>query len=174
MKERLRFAACTALALATAPAGAEPATLSEHLAPLAPLVGSCWEGRFAERDLVDIRCVLPMLDGRHVRDIHAVIGTGYAGETIYSWDARAGRIVFTYYNVLGDSIEGVLTPTESGWSAESVHRGADGAQRRLRAEIAIEGDRVVQQSFEGARPTARIEFERRPADAYPELLGYTR
>ncbi|MCA1749659.1 MAG: hypothetical protein LC634_09060, partial [Sphingomonadales bacterium] len=123
------------------------------------------------RELTDIRCLEPMLDGAHVRDVHGVVGTGYRGETIYSWDAAAARVSFTYYNILGEAMSGFLTPVEGGFVGHGNRRLEDGTEHALRVEVQFTGDGFVQRGFEDGRLTALIAFERRSPDAFPELYG---
>lgn len=155
-----------ALLLASAQAAPAPA---DPLSPLAMLVGSCWHGRFAEGDLTDLRCVEPMLGGAHIRDRHSVVGTGYAGETIYSWDADRGQIGFAYHNSLGGVARGWIEISDDGFAGSGVYRGPNGETQNTAFTLHIEGDRMVQRSYEDGRETARIDFVRRPAGAFPKL-----
>lgn len=93
------------LALLPAPS---PATLASQageapqkggpLQAFAFLAGSCWEGRFPNKETTDEHCFEWLHDGAFLRDRHVVRGdaTPYSGETTYAWDAQAGRIVYWY------------------------------------------------------------------------------
>jgi uncharacterized protein YndB with AHSA1/START domain len=78
------------------------------LKPLGFLVGHCWRGEF-KPGTADTHCFERAYDGRHIRDRHQVTG-GYAGETIYSWDGKAGLVTYTYWNSLGGVSRGTMKP----------------------------------------------------------------
>jgi hypothetical protein len=86
------------LLLAAGPALSEPAVRAE-LKPLEFLVGRCWSTTFPNGTTTDTHCFEPALDGRVVRDRHVVRSGGkpYEGETVYAWDPRRRKIVYTYW-----------------------------------------------------------------------------
>lgn len=98
-----------AAALQAAPAPAPAPTLRQGLDPLAFLVGHCWRGRFASGEQ-DTHCFESVYGGQHVRDRHEVTGGArrYRGETIYSWDGRAGLVTYTYWNSSGGVSRGTM------------------------------------------------------------------
>jgi hypothetical protein len=174
----IRAVAVRTLALAVAwPAGASLAAqasdLSPHFEPLAFLVGSCWRGGFADGKTVDVRCVEPVFGGRFLRERHVVRGGGdrvYRGETLYHWDAKTGRIGFTYWNSDG----GISTGTMDVDGARRVfpaerYTDSKGRTRELRTTWLVEGDSAWVMSTEergaGGQWAAawRIAFRRDPS-----------
>ena len=87
------------------PAANEPV---DGLAALGFLVGSCWEGKFADSEQVDTHCYTSFYDGAFIRDRHEISGgdSAYRGETIYHWDAKAIRIAYRYWNSQGGVSDG--------------------------------------------------------------------
>src|SRR6476661_2518302 len=76
--------------------------------PLEFLVGHCWVGRFPDGKATDRHCYEWVFDRKFIRDRH-VVRKGeapYAGETLYGWDAKAGRPVFWYWNSDGEMLTG--------------------------------------------------------------------
>jgi hypothetical protein len=96
---------------AAAGLAAQP-VLREELEPMRFLVGHCWQGVFERDGARDIHCFETVYDGQHIRDRHEVNGEGapYRGETIYSWNAKLGRVDFTYWNSLGGVSRGTMAP----------------------------------------------------------------
>lgn len=104
------------LALLLAAAAAEPApTLRQGLEPLSFLVGNCWRGRLPGGE-EDTHCFESVHGGQHVRDTHEVTGgaRAYRGETVYSWDGRAGAVSYTYWNSSGGVSRGTMRPASGG------------------------------------------------------------
>ncbi|HEX8217068.1 MAG TPA: SRPBCC domain-containing protein [Allosphingosinicella sp.] len=103
MLDLLIAAALQASAPVPAPA------LRQGLEPLAFLVGHCWRGRFASGEQ-DIHCFESVYGGQHLRDRHEVTGGArpYRGETLYSWDGRAGLVAYTYWNSSGGVSRGTM------------------------------------------------------------------
>ncbi|HYJ31227.1 MAG TPA: SRPBCC domain-containing protein [Allosphingosinicella sp.] len=99
-----------AAALQAAPAAPAPA-LRQGLEPLAFLVGHCWRGQFPGGEQ-DMHCFESVYGGQHVRDRHEVTGgaRAYRGETLYSWDGRAGIVTYTYWNSSGGVSRGTMRP----------------------------------------------------------------
>ena len=110
---RLRSLILFALVMPSAAVGS--ADLREPLRPLQFLVGSCWTGTFPDGKATDTHCFESLFDGQFVRDRHRVRGgsTPYAGETIYAWDQRQKRIVYTYWASDGGFSTGYADPSES-------------------------------------------------------------
>lgn len=95
------------LAAAAALAAVQPA--SSAPAPFAGmqfLLGHCWQGTFADGK-VDTHCFEPVYGGALIRDRHEVTG-GYAGETIYHWNAAEGRAEYSYWNSSGGVSRGSM------------------------------------------------------------------
>lgn len=78
------------------------------LKPLDFLVGHCWQAEF-KPGTTDTHCFERTYGGKHIRDRHEVTG-GYAGETLYSWDGKAGHVAYTYWNSLGGVSRGTMRP----------------------------------------------------------------
>lgn len=102
------------LVAVTTPAGA--ADLREQLHPLQFLVGSCWTGTFPDGKSTDTHCFEAVFDGQFIRDRHTVRGakTPYAGETLYAWDAKQKKIVYSYWASDGAISTGFAEPGSSG------------------------------------------------------------
>src|SRR4051795_10740603 len=73
--------------------------LAAELQPFAFLAGSCWRATFPGGEMTDTHCFSPILNGHFLRDRHIVSHAPdpYLGETIYRWDAAAGRVRYDYY-----------------------------------------------------------------------------
>ncbi|MEP6619154.1 MAG: hypothetical protein ABJE47_07565 [bacterium] len=109
MKILLALAAAT---LATVAAHSASAQQVAGFKPFEPLVGHCWVGTFPDGKQTDEHCFDWVFDHKFIRDRHVVRhGAGpYEGETIYSWDAKQKRVVYSYYNSEGQVITGVVNP----------------------------------------------------------------
>lgn len=115
-------------------AAAEPA-VSKELQPLAFLVGHCWRGQFEPEGPVDTHCFEPMLGGKHIRDRHEVSGDKdpYRGETVYSWNAEARRVEYTYWNSLGGVSRGSMVPKDGSLDfGDETHVRPDGSKLVIR------------------------------------------
>lgn len=85
---------------------------SSKFAPLEFLVGSCWRGTFPGSATTDEHCFEWVFDHKFVRDRHVVRGGDpYGGETIYFWDVAANRIGFSYWNTVGQMMQGYVVST---------------------------------------------------------------
>jgi hypothetical protein len=87
-----------------------------ELRPLEFLVGSCWTGTFPDGQQTDTHCFESVFDGQFIRDRHTVRGgkAPYAGETLYAWDSRQKKVIYTYWASDGAISTGVMEITESG------------------------------------------------------------
>jgi hypothetical protein len=131
----------SALVLAAAQPEQAPSDLFAPLAPLAFLIGHCWQAELGQRR-IDTHCFESFYGGRFVRDRHRVTGGAsvYEGETIYDWNAAAGRIEYTYWASDGGVSRGALT-THDGLLdfGEDVNRRADGVDVRIATTWRLSG-----------------------------------
>jgi len=152
-----------ALALGACAAPARGQTAAEAFAPLM----GCWRGAFENQpNIHDERCFQTL--GEHVVDTHAVRPTTYAGETTYHLDETSGQIVFAYASNDGGRSNGSVRVEDGAYVFPAhTHRGADGAELRLRSTWTMDGaNRLVMASEteEGGawRPLMRITYTRAP------------
>lgn len=111
----------------------QASAVREPLAPLAFLVGSCWTGTFPDGKATDTHCFESMYDGHFIRDRHIVKGgKPYQGETIYGWDARAKKIVFTYWNSDGGISTGSAEPAAGEIVFPETHALQGGGQMTIK------------------------------------------
>lgn len=114
-------------------AAAPPPPLSAGLEPLRFLVGHCWRGEF-KGGAVDTHCFESVFGGRHVRDRHEVKGPGapYRGETLYSWNAEAKRVDYTYWNSSGGVSRGSMAPKGDSLDfGNETYTGPDGRKTTI-------------------------------------------
>lgn len=114
-------------------AKAPPPPLSAGLEPLRFLVGHCWRGEF-RGGAVDTHCFESVFGGRHVRDRHEVKGPGalYRGETLYSWNAEAKRVDYTYWNSSGGVSRGTMAPKAGALDfGDETYVGPDGRKTTI-------------------------------------------
>jgi uncharacterized protein YndB with AHSA1/START domain len=114
-------------------AGSAPEPLRAELEPLRFLLGHCWRGEFGS-GAVDTHCFESAYGGQHVRDRHEVTGEGkiYRGETLYSWDGAAKRVVYTYWNSSGGVSRGTMAATAAGLDfGDQLYTGADGGKMTI-------------------------------------------
>lgn len=112
---------------AAAPAPAAPA----GLAAMAFLIGHCWRGEMKGGAEQDTHCFDSVYGGQHIRDRHEVTGAAkpYAGETIYSWNAKVGRVEYTYWNSAGGVSQGTMVPKGNVLDfGDETYTGRDGRQ----------------------------------------------
>jgi hypothetical protein len=106
--------------IVVAPPSAAQTAPSSNFAPLEFAVGHCWIGTFPNGKQTDEHCFEWMYDRKFIRDRHVVRAAEspgpalYEGETIYAWDAKTKRIGFTYYNVAGDVMNGLVDAGPEG------------------------------------------------------------
>lgn len=114
--------------------GSAQADLNTHLKPLEFFVGSCWSGKF-DNGAVDTHCFEPMLDGHFIRDRHQVTGgkSPYAGETVYSWDAKHNTIAYTYWASDGAVATGQVNTGKNGELEFPGSYAADGKEVQLKS-----------------------------------------
>jgi uncharacterized protein YndB with AHSA1/START domain len=130
-----------ALALAAAQPGQAPSDLSAPLAPLAFLVGHCWQAEVGQRR-IDTHCFESLYGGRFVRDWHRVGGGAtYEGETIYAWNARTRRVEYTYWASDGGVSRGSLVAHDGLLDfGEDVNRRSNGSEVRIATTWRPSGD----------------------------------
>jgi hypothetical protein len=168
-----------ALAVALAATPIAPASAADTLAPqfqpLAFLAGSCWRASFPSGQMTDTHCFSPILNGHFLRDRHIVTRAPnpYFGETIYRWDAAAGRIRFDYYASDGSHGAGTAGVTPTGLAFTEDHQDSgSGTAMQIRSSWTREGDDAYvtlteTREGEGWRTLFRLRFTRiaeRPAD----------
>lgn len=106
------------------------AAAAAGLQPLDFLAGHCWRAEF-KPGVTDTHCFEHAMAGKHLRDRHEVTG-GYAGETLYSWDGKAGHVVYTYWNSLGGVSRGTMRPVGDRLDfSDEAYTGPNGEQARI-------------------------------------------
>ncbi len=115
--------------------GPAAAQLREPLKPLEFLAGSCWTGSFPGGGGADRHCFESVFDGQFVRDRHEVTGgkKPYAGETIYSWDAKGKKVVYTYWASDGAMSTGDMLPGAEGELVFSASHTPDGGELTIKS-----------------------------------------
>ncbi len=135
---------CGAL-LAQGQAATTPVTAPGKLDAFAPLIGRDWTAPLPNGVLTDTQRFEWMFGKKFVRNTHEVkTAKGevvYEGETIYAWDARAGGIVWWYWNASGGYVEGTATIGADGAiSIEGQNHGGGDQLDRIRSTIRVNGD----------------------------------
>jgi hypothetical protein len=137
-------------------AKASPAPLRAELEPLRFLLGHCWRGEF-KNGSIDVHCFESAYGGQHVRDRHEVTGPGapYRGETLYSWDAAAKRVGYTYWNSSGGVSRGTMAAKGDSLDfGDQIYTGADGKKMKISTMWRKAGaDSYETVSTSGADPT---------------------
>ena len=119
---------------------AQSADVRPPLQPFAFLVGSCWTGSFPGGKATDTHCFESIYGGHFIRDRHIVKGgKPYEGETIYGWDARTKRIVFTYWNSDGGISTGTAEPGQGAMVFPEEHAVQGGGQMKIRTVWTMKG-----------------------------------
>jgi hypothetical protein len=81
--------------------------------PLAFLVGHCWQGAFPAGATTDKHCFSWIYGNKFVRDEHVVHHADGSpdglGESIYMWDAAAGKLEYLYIESGGGFSRGFVT-----------------------------------------------------------------
>lgn len=115
-------------ALAFAAQAPEAPSLREPLRPLQFLVGSCWTGTFPGGKSTDTHCFESVFGGKFVRDRHVVRGgkDPYEGETIYAWDPRQKKVVYTYWASDGGLSTGTMEQVDGGLIFPESYEGDRG------------------------------------------------
>jgi hypothetical protein len=110
---------------------AQASALREPLRPLEFLIGSCWTGTFPGGKTTDTHCFESMFDGKFVRDRHVVRGgkQPYEGETVYAWDSRQKKVVYTYWASDGGMSTGTMEQTEGGLVFPESYEGEGGGAK---------------------------------------------
>ena len=104
--------------------GAAPATAAKDpLQPLQFLAGHCWAGDLPREMGRDTHCFEAMYGSHFIRDKHVVRGKNpdYLGETIYAFDPKQQRIVFSYWSSDGDMDSGSVEPVADGLNFPERH-----------------------------------------------------
>jgi|GEM_PF-763833 len=119
-----------------------PAALRQGLEPLAFLVGHCWRGQFPGGEQ-DTHCFESVYGGQHVRDRHEVTGgtRAYRGETLYSWDGRAGAVAYTYWNSSGGVSRGTMRPRAGRLDfGDEIYTDPQGRRTTISTHWRLDGD----------------------------------
>lgn len=121
-----------------APAGTAPGKLDAF----APLVGRDWTAPLPTGNVTDTQRFEWVYGKKFIRNTHAVKtkdgAVVYEGETIYAWDARAGRIVWWYWNASGGYLEGTASIGADGTiSTEGQNHGGGNQLDRTRSTMRI-------------------------------------
>jgi len=104
--------------------GAAPtAAPKDPLQPLQFLVSHCWAGDLPREMGRDTHCFEAMYGSHFIRDKHVVHGKNpdYLGETIYAFDPKQQRIVFSYWSSDGDMDSGSVEPVADGLNFPERH-----------------------------------------------------
>jgi hypothetical protein len=144
--------------------------LNEPLRPLQFLVGSCWTGAFPDGKSTDTHCFESVFEGKFVRDRHVVRGgkQPYEGETLYAWDKKQNRVIYTYWASDGAISTGTMEPGDGGITfPESYAAEQGGMNMKMRNVWSITGrdtyDVVVSQWKGGGwREMWRMTMRRDP------------
>lgn len=133
----LLAAALVAGAIAAPPARG----LEAHFAPLAYLVGHCWEATFKNGQR-DVQCYESLYGGRLVRSNHIVHGSQprYEGVTMFSWDGARERLRFHYFTGTGAVSEGFFANDADGMVIPEQHVDKNGAVLELETRYRRDGD----------------------------------
>lgn len=122
------------LSILVALAAAAQAPARPELEPMRFLIGHCWRGQLSAKGEQDTHCFESVFDGQHIRDRHEVKGAPkpYSGETIYSWNAKLGRVEYTYWNSIGGVSRGTMVPQADRLTFDDqIYTGADGKQMAI-------------------------------------------
>lgn len=104
----------TIVVLAAAPDST--VSVRAELRPLQYLVGQCWSAKFPNGTATDTHCFESVYGGAFIRDRHVVRGLKgpYEGETIYAWDPKQKKLVYTYWASDGGTSSGTAEPGAEG------------------------------------------------------------
>lgn len=165
-----RLAALLVVALAPL---ASSAQATPEMEALARFVGGPWVGAVEgpEGPLEDVSVWSWAVDGHAARNVHAVAGGAYGGETLVWWDGEA--YAFVYVTNAGFVTQGTMRWTDDG-ALESVERVDEAAGTvaegitRVRSRMAVEdGVLTIATSYEraGAWGPDEVRTYRRDASA---------
>ncbi len=146
MIERIWIILLFGVALSAQDKPATPAaTAPGKFEAFAPLIGRDWTAPLPKGDVTDTQRFEWMYGRKFIRNTHAVkTAKGevvYEGETVYAWDARAGRIVWWYWNVSGGFVEGTASIGADGTIViEGQNQGDANQLDRTRSTIRITAD----------------------------------
>jgi uncharacterized protein YndB with AHSA1/START domain len=150
-----------------------PVRMSDPFEAMAFLVGHCWRGEFRS-GTQDTHCFEPVYGRRFIRDRHEVTG-GYAGETLYSWNAVEGRVEYTYWNSSGGISRGTMRARNGLLDfGDETYRARDGRETRY----ATTWHRIDDSSYEvrvtsAADPTGNRVTRYTRLDAAPVAIAAT-
>lgn len=156
-------------------ATASPAAraLEPHFAPLAYLVGHCWEATFKNGQR-DVQCFDALYGGKLVRSTHVVHGSEprYEGVSMFSWDGDRQRLRFHYFTSTGAVSEGHFARDADGLVIPERHVDKHGAVIELETRYRQDGDRgyhvvTMQKTANGWVERMNLHYRRLPERPRP-------
>ena len=131
------------------------ATQPDRFAPMAFLVGHCWQAELPGGQS-DTHCFDSLYGGRFIRDRHQVTGgrAVYEGETIYAWNAGASRVEYTYWASDGGVSRGSVRARDGLLDfGTDVNRRPDGAEIRIATTWQPEGGTAYSVRWASSEPS---------------------
>lgn len=116
IRRRSRLVAVLALATCCGGGAALAGELDPRLAPLAPYVDRTFTARMgpagSEDSVIDVQKWETVLGGKAVRITHSINGGDYGGESLVTWDAVSGSILYWYATTAGFHTVGTITAAD--------------------------------------------------------------
>jgi len=165
----MRVFALVMIAALLMPLTAAAFDLHDSLAPLAPLVGTCWIGCFVSTPAPPFDHEIEWsaaLDGHVVKWVKRVDELDFAMETVFYWDAEAEAIAFTQLASNGNHSRGTATSEDGKIALIGTSIRPSGlVEFRQTFEIMPDGtleDRYYSRGSAGWIPEHVIVYEQRP------------
>jgi hypothetical protein len=94
-------------------------------------LGKTWKGEFKDstpdKPVVDVARWERALNGQAVRHLHSINDGVYGGETIFTWDEKAQKVIYHYFTTAGFMTKGTIAFTDGKIiTSEQVTGDADG------------------------------------------------
>jgi len=142
----------------------------DAFAPLAFLVGSCWQAAMPDGKAIDTHCYEWVYGGKYIRNVHTVEGwpTPYGGETIFYYDHDAKVVRYLYFANDGGTSSGIMVPKDGKPTyPEERYVGPEGVMNLRNATLHADGDsystRTEVQSPDGQwKEMFTLNFKRKP------------